>query len=172
MWNRKSTPAGAIALGGVLAAVSVIIMGLGGMIPVATYVCPAIVILVLQMVLLLCGRKIAWAWYGVVAILSALMSPDKEAAFVFVFMGYYPILKPWMDSRKLPWIYKGLFFNAVILALYYMLLHLMGMDALQQEFAEMGTILTVILLLLGNVTFFMLDFILGKKLRRRRKNHG
>ena len=101
MWNRKSTPAGAIALGGVLAAVSVIIMGLGGMIPVATYVCPAIVILVLQMVLLLCGRKIAWAWYGVVAILSALMSPDKEAAFVFVFMGYYPILKPWMDSRKL-----------------------------------------------------------------------
>ena len=158
-----------MALGGVLAAVSVVIMGLGGMIPVATYVCPVTVMLVEQIVLKLCGIKIAWAWYGAVAILSLLMCPDKEAAFVFLFLGYYPILKPKMDSSRLPWLRKGLFFNLSILVLYWLLLHIMGMDALQEEFKEMGTVLILILLLLGNLTFFMLDTILGRRLRRRKK---
>ena len=36
MWNRKQTPASSMALGGVLAAASVVIMGLGGLIPIAT----------------------------------------------------------------------------------------------------------------------------------------
>ena len=117
MWNRKSTPAASIALGGVLAAVSLVIMGLGGMIPVATYVCPAIVMLVLQMILKLCGPRIAWAWYGAVAILSALISPDKEAAAVFLFLGYYPIIKPHLDGKKFSFLYKGIYFIVTILVL-------------------------------------------------------
>lgn len=169
MWNRKSSPAGSMALGGVLAALAVVIMGLGGMIPVATYVCPVAVMLVEQAVLKLCGRKIAWAWYGAVAILSLLMCPDKEAAFVFLFLGYYPILKPRMDHSRLPWLHKGLFFNLSILILYWLLLHLMGMDALQAEFREMSTVLILVLLLLGNLTFFMLDGILSRGIRRRRR---
>lgn len=169
MWNRKRTPASGMALGGVLAALAVVIMSLGGMIPVATYVCPVIVMLLLQTVLHFCGRKTAWAWYGAVSILSVLMCPDKEAAFVLLFLGYYPIIKPWMDRKKGAWFLKAMFFNAVILILYWLLLHLMGMTALQQEFREMGRALTVSLLFLGNVTFFMLDFILGRRLVRRRK---
>ena len=168
MWNRKSTPAGNIALGGVLAAAAVVMMGLGGLIPVATYVCPVAAMLVLQLVLKLCGSRIAWAWYGAVSFLSLMICPDKEAAFVFVFLGYYPILKPRMEKRKGSWILKLLFFNAAVLILYWLLLHLMGMEALQQEFQEMGTFLIALLLLLGNVTFLMLDFVLGKKFRRRK----
>ena len=103
----------------------------------------------------------AWAWYGAVAVLSVLLSPDKEAAAVFVFLGYYPILKPWLDSRRLKWLWKGIFFNAVILAMYAMLLRVFGMEQISEDFAEMGAVMTAVTLVLGNVTFFLLDRLLA-----------
>jgi len=164
----KRTPAANTALGGVLAALAVVVMSMGTLIPVATYVCPAICMLILKAVVKSCGVRIGWAWYGAVAILSLLMAPDKEAAAVFAALGYYPIIKPGLDALKGKWLWKGLYFNGVILVLYWLLMHLLGMDQISAEFAEMGRILTVIMLVLGNVTFFMLDRLLGMKLKRRR----
>ena len=66
-----------MAMGGVFAALAVVIMNLGGLIPVATYTTPVLCMLLLKFVLLTCGRRIAWAWYAAVAILGLLMSPDK-----------------------------------------------------------------------------------------------
>lgn len=162
----KRTPAANIALGGILAALAVIIMSMGTLIPVATYVCPMLCCLVLQLVLKICGARIAWAWYGAVSLLSLLMAPDKEAAAVFLALGYYPIVKPRLDRRKWKWLWKGLFFNAVILILYWLLMHIFGFDQLTAEFADMGMILTAVMLLLGNVTFFLLDKLLEKKFKR------
>ena len=51
----------AIALGGVLAALAVVIMCLGGLIAVATYVCPMLCAMLTYCVSRLCGRRIAWA---------------------------------------------------------------------------------------------------------------
>ena len=166
MPSNKRTPAANIALGGVLAALAVVIMSLGTLIPVATYVCPMLCALILQLVLKTCGGRIAWAWYGAVTLLSLLMAPDKEAAAVFMALGYYPIVKPKLDRRKGKWFWKTLFFNAVILALYWMLMHIFGFDQLTAEFSEMGMIMVVLMLLLGNVTFVLLDKLLEKKLRR------
>ena len=157
-----------IALGGMMAALAVVIMSLGGMIPSATFVCPMLCCLILQIVRTICGDRMAWAWYGAVAILSLLMGPDKEAAAVFVFLGYYPILKPKFDKSRLKWIWKLLYFNVVILAMYWLLIHLFGMAQLAQEWEELGIWMTGIMLLLGNVTFFLLDRVLSKKFRRRR----
>jgi len=157
-----------MALGGVLAALAVVIMSLGGLIPVATYVSPMLCAILLQMVLVSCGARIAWAWYGAVAILAVLLSPDKEAAAVFVFLGCYPIIKPKLDKLPLRALWKGILFNASVAVMYYLLLRLFGMEALNQEFAEMGTVMLVILLLMGNVTFFLLDRLLGmEKLKKR-----
>lgn len=161
----KRTPASNIALGGMLAALAVIIMSMGTLIPVATYVCPMLCALVLQLVLKICGGRIAWAWYGAVSILSLLMAPDKEAAAVFLAIGYYPIVKPKLDKRKGKWLWKGLLFNAVILLTYWLLMHIFGFDQLSAEFADMGKVMTVLLLLLGNVTFFLLDKLLEKKFK-------
>ena len=36
------------------------------------------------------------------------------------------------------------------------------MEQIASEYAELGTVLTVILLILGNVTFFLLDIVLGR----------
>ena len=158
-----------IALGGVFAALAIVIMCLGGLIPVATFVCPMLCMLILQLIRKLCGNRIVWAWYGCVAILSVLLGPDKEAAAIFAFLGYYPIIKPKMDKWKIPWLWKGIYFNAVILLLYQLLIYLFGMDALVEEYAALGTALTVVLLILGNVVFFLLDMVLGRRMRGRRK---
>ena len=162
MAGSKRTPAYSMALGGVLAALAVVIMSFGTIIPVATYVCPAICMLLGQVVLKICGGRVAWAWYGAVALLSVLLAPDKEAAAVFAALGYYPMVKPRLEKRKLPWLWKAALFNAVILALYWLLIHLLGMDALAEEFAEAGAVMTAVMLLLGNAVFFLLDILLNK----------
>ena len=163
--QSKPTPASGIALGGVLAALAVVIMSMGTLIPVATYVCPMLSALILQLVLKTCGRRIAWGWYAAVSILTLLMAPDKEAAAVFLALGYYPILKPGLDRRKGKWLWKLLFFNTVILLTYWLLMHLFGFDQLSAEFSEMGILLTAVMLLLGNVTFFLLDKLLEKRFK-------
>lgn len=164
----KRTPAGVVALGGVLAALAVVIMSMGTLIPVATYVCPMLCAVLLKVVLNACGKRIAWAWYGAVAILSALMAPDKEAAAVFVFLGYYPIVKPRLDRTRPQWLWKGLLFNVSTVVMYWLLMHLFGMAQVAAEFEEMGAVMLVILLVLGNVTFFLLDRLLGMKPKKRK----
>ncbi len=158
-----------MALGGVLAALAVVIMCLGGMLWLATFICPMLCCLILKVVWYVCGRRVAWAWYGAVAFLSVLLSPDKEAAAVFVFLGYYPIVKPWLDKRKLSWLWKTLLFNASVLVMYSGLIWLFGMEALLQEMREMGLAIGIITLILGNVVFWMLDRILGRKIRIRKR---
>lgn len=157
-----------MAFGGVMAALAVVIMCLGGLIPIATFVCPMLCMMILQLVLRACGNRTAWAWYGAVTILGLVMGPDKEAAAIFAALGYYPIVKPRLDNMKLGLLWKLALFNAVILAMYALLIHLFGMAQIASEFSQLGTAMTVATLILGNVTFFLLDQVLGKKFVRRK----
>ena len=162
-----------MALGGLLAASAVVIMTLGGLIPFATYTCPMLCILILMMVAMLCGYRIAWAWYGAVSILSLLLGPDKEAAAVFVALGYYPIIKPKLDRSRLRWVWKALLFNSATIALYMLLLYVFGMEQLLTDFREIGLIGLVIALVLGNICFILVDRILTllpRKIYQKRKH--
>ena len=159
-----------MAMGGVFAALAVVIMNLGGLIPVATYTTPVLCMVLLKIVLLYCGRRIAWGWYGAVSLLSMLMSPDKEAAAVFLCLGYYPILKPWIERRRGKWIWKLLVFNVPMVALYSILIRVLGVAEVTGESGELGRLLLPVLLLMGNVTFLALDrllTILESRIRRR-----
>ena len=158
----RNTPAARIALGGMLAALAVVIMNLVGMIPVATFVCPMLCMMILTLVLRFCGKRIGWAWYGAVAILSALLSPDKEAAAIFVFIGYYPLLKPSLDKMRLGGFLKLLLFNAAILVMYWLLINLFGLAQIAQEYRELGLLMTIFMLVTGNLIFLMLDRILAR----------
>ena len=153
----KKTPAAMIAFGGMMAAVAVVIMNLIGIIPVATFVCPMLCMMILTLVIRFCGKRIGWAWYGAVAILSALLAPDKEAAAIFVFLGYYPLIKPKLDTMKSGVLLKFVFFNGVILLMYWVLINLFGLAQIAQEYRKLGLIMTVITLITGNQIFFMLD---------------
>ncbi len=152
--------AGQMAVGGLLAALAVVVMTLGGMIPIATYVCPMLCSILLMFVAEICGKRVGWAWYGTVSLLGVLLGPDKEAAAVFVFLGYYPMLKPLFDKSLLKWLWKILYFNVITLVLYLSLLYIFGMEQILSDFREIGVIGLVITLILGNVCFILLDRVL------------
>lgn len=164
---RRNAASG-VAFGGVMAALALVIMCLGTMIPLATYVCPMLCAVLLTVVLRFVGTRLAWAWFGAVAVLSVLLSPDKEAAAVFVFFGYYPIVKPWIDRRKASFLWKLALFNASIFLMYTILIRLLGIEQVAGDFAELGTVMAAVTLLLGNVTLFLLDIVLTRFGGRRR----
>ena len=168
----KHTQSFQVSLGGVLAALAICIMSLGTWIPVATYVCPLICLLLLQTVFCLCGRKIAWAWYGAVAILACLLSPDKEAAAVFVFLGYYPILKPYLDRMKCAWLWKAALFQVSIAVMYWLLITVLGISEITESFSGLRSVVLAVMLILGNITFFLTDRVLEKPFFRKLEKYG
>lgn len=155
-----------VALGGMLAAVALVIMCMGGMIPLATYVCPMLCILAQYIVFQTCGKRIAWTWYVAVALLSMLLCSDKEAATVFMLLGYYPMLKPLLEKLPLSWLWKILYFNSMVILLYTLLLKFLGLESVSDEFSGFGIASVIVLLVLGNVTFFLLDKLLSLAQRK------
>lgn len=160
-----------MALCGITAALAVVVMALGGVIPAATYACPLLCMVLLQGVCAACKKRMAWSWYAAVAILSLLMSPDKEAAAVFLSVGYYPICKGWFDRRLLPWLWKLGWFNVVIITLYGVLIRVLGLDQLAGELREFGAWFPAMLLMMGNLIFWMTDRLLSR-LSKRGVGHG
>ncbi len=153
-----------MALGGMLTAVSVVIMSLGSVIPVNTYLCPVLCILITRPVLERCGRRIGWCYYLATAILSLLLAPDREAALVYAFLGYYPMIRPWFGKLGgLQAIGKLVFFTLAGAASYGVLLAVMGAGAAMTE----GWLLTAVTVLLWDVLFLLVDRLLGVPMKKR-----
>ena len=156
-----------IALCGLMAALAIVIMCLGGLIPVATYVCPILCTLIGNVIQRICGRRHAWVWYCAVCLLSILLAPDKEAAIVYLLLGCYPYIKPCFDKFKFRIILKLLYFNFTAIIAYRLMLWLFGQTQILQEYVMLGTVSILIVLLLANVTFFMLDILLSREFKMR-----
>ena len=153
-----------LALCGVLCALAVAIMAMGTIIPAATYCCPVLASMTIVPVLILCGEKLSWAMFAASAILSLLLAPDKEAAAIFLALGYYPIIKPKLDKLPKPRRIapKLLLFNAAIFAVYGALLFVFRLEALREELFSMGGLLALALILGGNVIFWLDDRLLER----------
>ena len=141
---------------------AVILMLLGGLVPFATYVCPMLASVLLIPLLEHLPKALCWGWYGVVALLSALFCPDRESAFLFVFLGWYPIVRPGLDRLpRLPrLLVKLLIFNAAVAAVYGLLIYVFALEALLEEAREMGTLMLAALAVLGNISFLLFDRLL------------
>ena len=152
-----------IALCGVLAAVAVSVMVLGGSIPMATYCTPVLASLLLVPVTELCGTRLAWAWFAAVAVLGGLLCPDLEAAALFICLGYYPILQRRLyriRRKPLRFLAKLLVFNTAIAVMYFGLIFLRGLEAVADSFAQEAPWVLILTWLLGNVVFFTTDLVL------------
>ena len=88
-----------MALTGMLCALAVVIMMLGGVIPLATFCCPALAGLMLIPVFVECGEKLSWCAYAAIAALSLILCPDKEAALMLAFIGALASFSLWLLGR-------------------------------------------------------------------------
>ena len=153
-----------LALGGVMAALGAMFMLLGGVIPAATFCAPALAGLALVPVFAEGGAKLALGAYAAIAALSLILCPDKEAALLFAFLGWYPAVKWRLDARLKPWprrIVKLLLWNGAALAMAALIFFVLRMDEVIAEYREMGRAMAAAFAVLANVTMALYDRLLG-----------
>ena len=151
-----------MALCGLLTALAVVVMILAGAIGIGTFAGPVLAMAVLLPVLEEYGPKAAAAAYAAAAILALLLVPEPELALVFAAFGWYPILRPRIariPSRFLRLVLKIGICTAVILVLYGVLLRFLGLTA---DLMDAAPLFNLVLLVLGNVTFLLLDLALER----------
>jgi len=155
-----------MALCGITAALMIVVMLLGSILPLSTYSCPMLAGALTIPVLWELGGRMSGLLYLAVSLLSILMAPDKEAVFLFVFLlGWYPIARPKLQHIRLKparWAVKLVIFNAAALVTYAFLLFVLTMPDLQADFADWTVLLAAGFLALGNVTFVLYDILLGR----------
>lgn len=150
-----------LALCGVFGALSVVMLLLGAIVPVAMYIAPAAAALLVLVAQEECGSRMAWTLYTAVSLISLLFVPDREVAFVYVFLlGYYPLIKPRFEAiggRVLRTVAKVVFFNLALVVAYGLLMMLLmpGWQSMQWNLAELW--ITVAIWLMGNLAFVLFD---------------
>lgn len=132
---------------GVMAAVGVVLMLVGAMFGVLTYAAPLMASVCLIPVYTEFGKGRAWLCYLATAIIAVLLSPDKELAFFYVFIGYYPLVRQGflrIGNRVLRVLVKLMFFAAVIAALYAFLYFVMQLEAIMKDLKESGAVMNAL----------------------------
>ena len=151
-----------LALCGVLTALAAALLALGGVIPGMVFCAPILAMGALLPVLEELGPKAAGTSYAAAAILALLLVPDRETAFVYLFFGWYPILRPRiaaLPSRLLRLAARLAVCNVTALLLYGLVLRLMGLTA---ELVESAWYFNAALLAAGNVVFLLTDSTLAR----------
>ena len=170
----------AIAFCALMTALGTALMTAGGWIPIATYCSPLLAGVLLLPVLEEFGRREAWMVWAATMALSLMLSVDKEAAAMYLFVGYYPILKPSFDRLR-PWLVslgaKLALFTLALAAMYALLLYVFQLDVVLEDMESLGFWANVLLDGMLVVIMLLYDFVLGRlrllyvcRLRPRLKN--
>lgn len=143
-----------VAICAMTAAVGVVLMLLGSVLGLGTYVAPMFVGWCLLPIGKHYGVKYQTMLWIVISLLCAMLVPNIEQNLMFAFLfGWYPILRPKLQKLpKLPrFVLKLLAFNAIIVALEAVILTFFVPEAMEVWMA-------VLLLTMGNLTFLFYDF--------------
>ncbi len=154
-----------IALSGVLTALAVVILLLGSLIPLTTFCCPMLAILVLLPIRADCGPRMGWAAWAAVSLIALLLVPDRELSLFYVVFGWYPLLKPYVDRcafRPLRILYKILFCTVSVAVTYSLLIFVFQLEAVLAEFQAASTFLNILTLITANITFLLMDTLIGR----------
>jgi hypothetical protein len=161
--KRENSFAHRVALGGLFTALSVMIMLIGGFMGVATYFAPLIAGLIVEAVRLSCSSSVATIHWLATGLLALILCTDKElAAFYLFLLGWYPLVRPVIAKlpKVLGFVVRLVLFNAdVILLVWILFLVLYG--GTSKEIGRTAMILNAAGLIMGNLIFFMYDFILA-----------
>lgn len=152
------------ALGGIISALSIILMFLTAVIPLMSYALPLLAGTLLVVMVKELGGRWAFGVYAAVSLLSIFVIPDKEAATFYVaFFGWYPILKPYLEGHfntAVRYLIKFVIFNLSCLAGVGLTIYVFGIPF--DETGELGKYGALITLLLANLTFFVYDILLNR----------
>ena len=153
-----------IAVSGMMTALATAILMMGGVIPAATFVGPALAGLMLIPVFAEGGQKLALGAWLAISALSLILCADKEAALLFAFLGWYPAMKWKLDMKMPGW--KGVpvklvIWNACAGAMAAMIFFVLRMDQVMAEYREMGRAMLIGFIVLANVTLLVYDRLLG-----------
>ncbi len=128
-----------VSFGALMVAAGTAVMLLGALIPVFTYCSPLLASLFLLPVTEICGRRNAVMVWAVTAVLALLIGADKEAAFFYVFFGWYPLAKQGIDriEHRLPRIIvKILIFSAAAASMYALTCYVLGIEEIVESFSS------------------------------------
>ena len=153
-----------IAFCGVMAGLSLVIMLLGGLMQIATFAAPLAAAILLLPIRIEFDTRWAWATWLTTVGLSLLLGLDKEAGFFYLFVGYWPIVKWFVDFRLkkslVRLLFKTVFFTAAIVAMYSLLIFAVGMPELSEELEQVGMWLDVAFVAVAVICMLMYDFLL------------
>ena len=143
-----------MAVCAITAALGVVLMLLGAVLGLGTYVAPMYVGWCLIPIGKHCGIKYQTLLWLVISLLSALFVANIEQNLMFIFLfGWYPIARPRL--QKLPkavrFLVKFLLFNVIVVSLEAVLINILAPEAMELWSA-------VILMAIGNAAFFLYDF--------------
>lgn len=142
-----------IAVCGVTAALGVVIMLLGNVLGLGMYLAPMLVGLSLAAIGKEWGSKYQLLLWLAIGLLSLIIVSNLEQNLMFICLfGWYPILRPKLQLLPplLRILLKLLIFNVIVISLEAFLLLILVPESLETE-------ILILLLILGNVTFFVYD---------------
>ena len=147
-----------IAICGMMAALSIVILVVGAVLGIGMYAAPMLAGLMLIPIGHKLGRKYHIMIWAVVSILSFMLISNIEQNLMYLCLfGCYPIIRPWFERRRkgLRLALKLIYFNAVAISLEALIMLVLVPES-------MSAVLTVIFLALANLTFVCYDFIIPR----------
>lgn len=153
-----------VSLGGIVGALSLVLMLLTSIIPFGTFAFPALAGMMLLCIVIELGYSWAFIVYVVVSVLSLLLLTDKEAALYYiVFLGFYPILKGLIErirSKAIQYAIKYAVFNICMVTAFYLSIYVFSIP--KESFNIFNVYLPWVFLLLGNIVFVVYDLCVSK----------
>lgn len=150
-----------VALGGVISSLCLLSMFLTSVAPFLYLTLPMIAGALITIIVVEVNMSWAFLTYIAVSLLSVFVTPNKEAAIIFIlFFGHYPILKQKIEKISIKLIklaLKFLIFNVCIVIDYQITLRLLGIDDFADDFAMFGKFGIYILWFLSNIIFIIYD---------------
>lgn len=154
-----------IALGGTLASMCLLCQFVTGVFPVFYIIMPMICGVLVTVMASETNTRWGFLMYLAVSLLSMFITPNKDAALLFImFFGHYPLWRPFVSKIKpgfLSFAVKILIFNVCTLSYFALTVFLFGAEELLEEMGDMGKYGGVILLCTANVMFSSYDYLMS-----------
>lgn len=174
--NMSKHAAHSASVSGICAALAIVLLFCGTMIPVGTYCSPMLASLLILPVYDIGGKQLGFCWYLVVSFLSFLLLTDREAVLLYTALGYYPLLKSLLDSmhsRVLRLFSKMIVFSFALFFIHAGL-RLLGLPSLVEEYRSSPflVVIAAVFILAAALTFLLYDNLLSSLLplwKRKRK---